>query len=332
MQIPQELKFKFRFVKGGQQTGILSKKGLATQTELTLGGDHVRYSDIVDTTTRDKRLVIVLRPGGDYGPVISKGESEGGIIVLETYKVKALELERFVDRLSAEKLLQQRKSDLAAEGKGHLYRESSCPHCQARIDLSELDKSTYTYCRFCETVFREGADTVTKGDTYRVCDECDMFDRVRGYTEFYFYFLLVVYGFSYKRRHLCDNCASSLFWKVLLINMIFVLGVPSAIWLKIKSMSGRDPALGELAGANKLALKGKMGEAEPVFHRLYQQYPDHPGLLYNQAIGHLTGGEDIDSAMGYFDRSLTSCANYFPTIQFLARLQAVAEATQHPEQ
>ena len=317
--------FKFRFMKGGQPSGLLSKRGEATPTHLVLGGDTLRYDDIVDTTTRDNALILVFRDGVVRGPVVDKGSEHPQITVIQTYKAKAADLERYIDRLASASEVARRKAALAAEGKGHLFRSATCPHCAAAIDLSELDKCSYVYCRFCESLFSELGDSATTGTAYKHCEQCALFDRVRSYTEFYFYFLLVIYGFSYKRRHLCDNCAGSLFWKVLLVNLIFILGVPSAIWLKLKSMTGREPHLAELARANALAKKGRFMEAEPLFAQIHAPQPDHPGLLFNQGMGHLAG-QDPSSAVGYFERSLRSCANYLPTLRFLDELAAAPPA------
>ena len=147
-----------------------------------------------------------------------------------------------------------------------------------------------------------------------------MFDRVRGYTEFYFYFLVIAYGFSMKRRHVCDNCADSIFRKTLLLNLIFILGVPSSIYLKLKSLSGREPLLRELAKANALARKGRFKEAAPIFKRLQSKYPDHPGLLLDEGLGYLQG-KNYNSAFEQFKRALSACNNYLPVLQLIQRIQ-----------
>ncbi|MEW6496745.1 MAG: hypothetical protein AB1589_30115 [Cyanobacteriota bacterium] len=161
---------------------------------------------------------------------------------------------------------------------------------------------------------------MTKGSTYRLCDECGMFDRVKSYTEFYFYFLLIVYGFYYKRRHVCDNCASAIFWKTFLLNLLFVIGVPSSLWIKIKSMIGRDPYLKQLATANSLSKKGNFQRADKLYNQLSKQYPEHPGLLMNEGLGHLQG-KDTAGAVYRFEQALKSCSNYYPVIKRLYQLQ-----------
>src|SRR5690606_12310932 len=115
--------------------------------------------------------------------------ADQSVLILSVSKVKALDLERFVDRVSSYIQTEQHRKKLDAEGKSDLFHTMICPECNAVVDLSELDKSHYVYCRFCESVFTARDHSVTtQGHAYRVCEECHMYARVQGYTEFYFYF------------------------------------------------------------------------------------------------------------------------------------------------
>ena len=315
-----DLNFKFRFVSGGHPLGLFSLAGKATSQELILGEEFLRYDEILDTSVRDDRILLVLSPRKKWGKKLSKALINGNGIAIEVYKVEAVNLERHINRVCSQRKTELNRQRLIAAGKGDLFRFAVCPECQAIIDLSELGISRYTYCRFCETVFTEKQEIITKGTVYRICTECGMFDRVRGYTEFYFYFLVIAYGFSMKRRHVCDNCADSIFRKTLLLNLIFILGVPSSIYLKLKSLSGREPLLRELAKANALARKGRFKEAAPIFKRLQSKYPDHPGLLLDEGLGYLQG-KNYNSAFEQFKRALSACNNYLPVLQLIQRIQ-----------
>ena len=90
-------------------------------------------------------------------------------------------------------------------------------------------------------------------------------------------------------------------------------------------MTGRDPALASLAKANKLASKGKYQEADRLYEEIYMRFPDHPGLLLNQAMGHMIGG-DGSGGVAYVERSLGACANYLPTMAFMSNLADMAES------
>lgn len=319
------LQFKFQFVRDGKVQSMFSKKGSADENGLILGKSSLQYDQVIDTTTRDNRLIIVLAPNTQIDADLGKSLATENTIVLEIYKIEPIELERYIDRQCTVREVEKNKQRLAAEGKSNLFRTQTCQECNSIIDLSELDKSIYTYCRFCETVLKSEGEKATSGASYRVCDECNLFDRVRGYTEFYFYFLLVIYGYSYKRRHICDNCVDKIFWKMLLLNFIFIIGIPPAIYMKIKSLSGRDPYLKKLAKANSLAKKGKFREASAIYLELNNKYPDHPGLLMNQGLAHLYAN-DVDGAIHAFNSSAKSCSNYLPVFRLINRLQNMAQS------
>lgn len=300
-----DMNFKFHYVENGKQIGFRAKKGSAKEGDLILADETIDYEDIIDTTTRDNRLVLVY----------ASGESE----ILQVYKVKALELEKFIDKVASKKQAKAQEEKLIAEGKGELFRAEKCPHCESTVNLSELENTKYIYCRYCESVFEVGK-LITCGDSYRICDECSMFDRTKGYTEFYFYFLVIIYGFTHNRRHICDNCVRPLFWKVFLINFIFILGIFPALWMKIKSMIGRDANLKKLARANALAKKGKMEKAQLLYEDLHVNYLEHPGLLMNEGLGYLKAG-NTEKSIQLFTHSLNVCSNYYPTIDLIENLQ-----------
>jgi hypothetical protein len=315
-----ELPFKFRYVRNGYAQGLFAQKASLDPNHIILGKDTLKYDDIVDTTARGQRIVLVLSSTADLSPTLSKSLAGESVIVLEISGAQAKDVERLIDRISSQKAIEQRRHELLQLGKSDLLRTVSCPECAAAIDLTDFDRTPHIYCRFCESLFQENQPILTKGDTYRICDECGMFDRVKGYTEFYFYCLILVYGFSYKRRYMGDHCAHNLSWKMFWINLIFLLGVPVAIYNKIKSMMGRNPTLHQLSCANALAKKGQYQKAQPIYNQLYQHHFEHPGVLMNEGMGHLIG-KDVDGAVRCWRRSLHSCSNYHPTLNLLYKLQ-----------
>ncbi len=321
---PSSLTFKFRFLKNGDVQSTFRKKGEATEEQLTLGKDIIDYDTIVDKATRDNRLLILLASGTQVSKKISKLLDEENALALEIYKVKALDLEKYISRICSKRDVARNKQRLIDEGKGDLFKSITCPNCAAEIDLSELDDTKYVYCNFCETVFTHDKQITTNGDIYKICDECGLFGRVKGYTEAYFYFLLVVYGFSYKRRHLCDYCVNRVFWKTFFSNLIFILGLPSSIYMKLRSLKGRDQADKELLAATRLSIKGKTMEAEDYYRRLNQSYKGHPGISFNEAMGHFVA-ENYDQAIKCLDKSLAECNTYLPTIRLIMELQNAAE-------
>ncbi len=314
------LPFKFRFVQNRQAKGLRSKKGLASESALVLDGEQIPYGDVLNTISRDKRLVLGIAPGAHLGEKVRKELQDGHYVILEVSKIEVRELERYIDRQASAVLAEKHRQELIAEGKGHLFRAITCPHCQATIDVTDLEQTAYTYCRFCESILDREEAIVSHGESHRVCDECGLFGRVKGYTVFYFYFFLVVYGYSYKRRHLCDSCAVRQARKSFLLNFLFLLGVPSAISMWIRATRGREQELKDLAKANSLAGKGKYQEADALYERLLEQRPDHPGILFNRGVAHLKGN-DTEGAYRHLGQSIQACNNYLPTLQLAREIQ-----------
>ena len=320
-QHPSELKFRFQYVnQSGKVVGWRSVRGSLTEESIQLKGEILNYQAILHSTCRDRRLILTVNPQKVSSAEIAKHLISGKVLALEITRAKAIDLEVYINRISSRYLAETHREELEREGKGREFHSVSCPHCKATVDLSLLNKTPYVYCRFCETIFQERRDLITVGRTYRLCDECGWFDRVQGYTEFYFYFLLVVYGFSWKRRHLCDNCVNQVFWKVLLTNLIFVLGIFPAFWMKIKSLMGRTKELKNLAKANALGKQGKCDQADTIYAELHEHYPKHPGLLLSQSLSYLKG-QDAQKTWRLLEDSLQSCSNYAPAVRVMNRLQ-----------
>ncbi len=323
----QNRQFKFKFVnnEGKVMSFFSMQASLGDDGYLNLGDVRIKFSDITDTTTRDNRLIISIFTGAALqGSKCHKYVQSGEgcmYVIIEVYKIKAIELERAIDRISSLSEIEECKLRLKEEGNESLFRVAVCPDCGASINLTELDKTPHTYCRFCETIFDNSLNIVAKGSEYRLCDECNMFDRVKGYTECYFYFLVFIYGYSYKRRHLCDHCVNGVFLKTLFMNLIFVLGVIPSVYLKIKSLIGRDSKMKKMSIANSLAKKRKYEKAIMIYEEILIEYPGHPGVLYNMAIAGFTAN-DAEAGADLLMRSLGSCCNYLPSLQLAHQLSS----------
>ena len=322
MPAQNEVKFKFRFVRDQKPVGLFAKKARATDQTLLLDQEPVAYADILDSTRRDRRVAFTLAPTAELGEKTRKALQGENTLVLEVSQIEAKDLERHIDRASSAIHAERRRQEFIQAGKENLFQSATCLNCQATIDLSDFNRTTYIYCRFCESILKYSGEVITPGDSYRPCDECGMFDRVRGYTVFNFYFLIVAYGFSYRRTHVCDNCAVRLAKRALLTNLIFIVGVPSAVYMWIKAITGRESSLRTLAKANALARKGKFKEADEIYVQFAGPYPEHPALLRNRSLGHLYGNS-LNVAASLLSRSLKSCTNYLPSLELARRLKQV---------
>ncbi|MEM7332159.1 MAG: hypothetical protein AAF490_08705 [Chloroflexota bacterium] len=325
MQITTEIAFKFKFVKNGSAQGFRSKKASASTQRLFLNELNVPYDAIMDTTSRDNRLVIQLFPNSGVDEEIRKEFAQSNVLILEVSQAKAIDLEKYIDRHASLQVANKRKKMLAAKGQEHLFKSITCPHCSATVDLTDYEKSPHIYCRYCESILSQSLELIADGDHYRHCDECNLFDRVQGHTEFYFYFLLIVYGFRSKRRHLCDACALKISNKALLINFPFILGIFPALYMRIKASQGKDGKIKNITKANKLALAGKYQEADTIYENMLMNHPDHPGILFNQAMAHFNG-QDAQAGVDYVRRSMNASGNYLPSLRLISRLNQAAQA------
>ena len=323
MQAPQasaqNTPFKFTFVRGGNAATVFAKDGMMTPQGLVLDGMHLPLACILDTETVQRRIVLKLGYPQAVHPSI-QGFMEQDSLVIEVRSPAARMIEIAIDRFASYAEAEGYRQQLAAQGREREFWVVACPFCQSTVNLSTLPRSGYYYCRFCTSIHHH-QQPLPQTTKYRTCDECSMFDRNQTYSEFYFYFLVVVYGFRYVQRQMCDTCAKGLFWKTFLINFIFVLGVPSAVWIRVKLAIGREPSLQKLADANGLALKGNAQGARAIFAELHQILPDHPGLHVNEARGHAQAG-DVASATASLRAALAACPNYVPATDLMQKLHA----------
>jgi len=326
VETEKPIKFSFRWVTGGGGLSLFSHKGRLDGEGLTLDRRLVGYQTMLGAKQVDDRLLVLVDPETAPDKLWKKAVDLGGAYVfamsLSRKKAKALTLRinRKRSALDAEETLRE----LTLAGEPGAFRTEVCPNCQSTIDLSKLDETTYFYCPYCQNLYGRDHELVDDGEKHKTCEECGMFDRVKTYTEFYFYFLVVFGGISYKRRHMCANCAGRMFWKMLLLNLIFVVGIIPSFYVLIKSMTGRDQRMKDLTRANRLAMKGRYPEAAPLYQEIHVAVPNHPGVLLNEAIGAMNLG-DMDQTASLLERSMQSCANYQPTIDLIGELQAVAE-------
>ena len=306
--------FKFKFFVNGNPKGMFNSKGSASDTGLQLGEDHLPYASVLDSTNRDERLVLILSPQDPAISATLRSNMTQNALVLAVAGNKAELIERCVDRFASRLAAEKKKEALTKSGEGHTFRSSVCPCCDSTVDLTGYEKTAYTYCRFCESLFGDGVENLKGAPQYRTCDECGYHDRVQGYGAFYFYFLLIIYGFRHSRSHLCDTCGKSLSNKLLAMNSIFLLGVPNAIACFVRARAGKDHRMKSLAQANRLAQKKKFDLAEAEYRKSLRVFKDHPGVHYNRALAYLTSG-DSETGLNALQDALKSCPNYLPALR-----------------
>jgi hypothetical protein len=188
--------------------------------------------------------------------------------------------------------------------------------------LTGFRESPQISCQFCHCVATvEGARPEEK--QYRLCDECGRYSKPRQFTIFYFYFLLVIYGWTSRSTWRCPGCMRKEAWKMLFGNLIFVLGVPVAITQLIRSY-GSDQVLGKFKGldtGNLKARRGNVNGALQQYEAIMDRVPYAAGIKYNLATALLASG-DPEKAAQVYELALDDCSNYAPAYQQLRALYA----------
>jgi hypothetical protein len=306
------ISFKFKWVDDqGNEAGFLSKKGSFDGEMLVLDDVQLPAAALTGVDNRGNRIVVSFL-GED-------GEVHGLIVAITSGSAENLKLA--LGRARSTAWAERHREELESQGRGHEFRQAVCPHCQATIDLTGMPESPQVYCSFCDTIGTVDAveHAARHEPRYRLCDECGMYSKPRQFTIFYFYFLLVVYGYWSKKTWRCPGCMRGEAWKMLFGNLLFLIGVPVAVMQLFRSYGGTD--LGSLyAGldtANLKARRGNLRGAIDDYRKIIQNQPTTAGVKYNIGLACLHDN-DPEKAARSFEFALQDCANYAPAASALA--------------
>ena len=102
-------------------------------------------------------------------------------------------------------------------------------------------------------------------------------------------------------------------WKMLLGNLLFLLGIPVAIVQLFRCYGGKitGSVMAELDTANLKARKGDMLAALQGYQKVLDQVPFSAGVKYNLAMALLQQNE-IQRAADALELVFTDCVNYAP--------------------
>ncbi len=310
----ETINFKFKWIdENGHESGILKKRGFFDGENLTLDETEIPADSIAELVVRENRMVLAL-PTDD---------GAGFTSALAVYGTNIDALKQAINGARSDVFARLEKEKLQQEGRIEAYRDQKCPHCDATILLTGMQPTPQVYCEFCDTLFTVGTVGPEQENTkfekdYRICDECGMYSHPRKFTIFYFYFLLVIYGWYSNTTVRCPACMRPEAWKMLFGNLFGFIGLPVAFVQLYRSYSGRTGG-GPLKGlddANILANKGKVDLALEKYDTVMDNVPINAGVKFNIATGLLNKNE-LDHAEAMYQMSLDDCANYWPSIRGL---------------
>ena len=303
--------FKFKMIdKKGNEQGFFSKRGEVNEDGVTLHKEFWPISSILHVVRRENRLVILVQTAA--------GPQQLAIAITSG---KASAIKRMIDQLGSATIAIQHKKQLEAVGKGNLFHAAVCPNCEATVDLSGYAESPEMYCLFCERIGVVDGEAKLKKNPFRLCDNCGYFSTPQRFTSFYFVFLLVVYSFHTKATIRCHACMRGEAWKMLWGNLLFILGVPFALWQLGRAYLGGASKTDypDLDAANHAARHGKIDKAEALYLGIIDRAPSQvAGIHYNMAKASLNVNE-IDGAMRAARLALAECSNYRPAAELIVQ-------------
>lgn len=306
------LAFKFHLLNDqGRQTSFFRKRGLFDGETLWLDGVPIPAAGMLQTAVRENRMAILfVTVDGDIAHVALNPTSQQ----------TADELKRRLDIARSGTWAQMHREGLVQRGRGDAYRDARCPRCTATVILTDMPPSPQLYCPFCDSLITTDAvaGPIPGEEKLRLCEECGMYSQPRKFTIFYFYFLLVVYGWWNQTTWRCPGCMRREAWKMFFGNLLFLLGVPAALAQLIRCYSGTivGGAFRGLDAANLKARKGDIRGALAGYRSILERVPHSAGIKYNLALALLQQGDESRAAEA-LELALADCSNYVPAYQQL---------------
>jgi len=311
--------FRFNFVNSNNLVkSLASQIGRVNRDGVILGENRIFFEDIYRVDFFKKNIIIALFPF----PTISKKLAAHLIpnhatIVLRVGQYPE-DLKHAINRRLSMKKVEERISGMSKEEKKLFFQKMNCPHCDCMIDLTDLIKTPYIYCQYCESLFDKHGYLTPGGNNYKACPETGFFDRIGEHTDFRMYYLVKESRFS-SHTYFCSDALAEIFFKEnALKNAVFGVGLIVNTWDKLKASSKRHPAFELLTEGNVFAMRGQMTEADEHFYKVLLRHPHHPGVHLNYALGYLKIGEE-EKALNHLRKSIEGCANYQPTKEILKK-------------
>lgn len=306
--------FKFHWLdENGNQSGFFRQKGQFHEGVLTLEDKELPAAAILQSQTVENRIMLTVPTGDD---------EYANILFMPTSKSVTEALKQRLDIARSRVWADHHREQLATAGRAHDYRDAVCPECDATIIVSDMLKSPQLFCHFCESLSTIDQNPPQGESKLRLCEECGMYSQPLKFTTFYFYFLLVVYGWRSNTAWKCRACMRSDAWKMLAANFIFILGVPWAIYQLIRAYSGGsmiEGAYAGLNGANIAARKQNWDKATQAYRQVLENVGVSAGVKYNLGLA-LREADRDDQAARSFELALQDCSNYAPAYAHLVEL------------
>ncbi|WP_027002055.1 hypothetical protein [Hugenholtzia roseola] len=320
--------FNFFFLdEKGKRSSFFQKRATLEEKGLFLDGSRLYFEDIYLLEREDNKIVFVLYPAITVSKKISDHILPySNSFAIEVERVYAFDIKSRIDHRYTAFRMKIKEKQMEEKGERHNFRTIVCPQCAATVDLSYKPETAYIYCGHCKTIFNK-ALYERDPETYRICPQCEYYNRVQLYTEVDFYWLPKEEAITYSTHHACDSCAQKHFQRTFWKNMLYLVAAPFAAYAQLKSLQSPEPLFQDLTPANLYASQGEIEKARPLYEMMLLRTGEHPGILYSYGKACLDASlhsEDEEQrqelrrkAIRLFERTLKVCANYTPLFDLI---------------
>jgi hypothetical protein len=311
----------------GKRSSFFSKRATLESDALYLDGEHLYFNDIYLLEREDNKIVFILYPACTLNSRIAEHILPfSNSFVIEVSREFAFDIKSAIDRRYTEFRMKEKAKLMRKKDQIHNFRTACCPQCGSHIDLSYKAETPYIYCRHCKAIFNKSLYERDPED-FRICPQCDYYNRVQLYTEVNFYLTHKEEALSYHTHYACDSCAQKYFKKTFWKNLAYIVAAPFAAYAQLKSEWSQEPSLKDLTKANLLASEGNIEEARPYYDAMLLRVGEHPGVLYSYGKACLDASFMTDDneqvhylrqkAVEKLKKALQVCANYIPVIELM---------------
>lgn len=308
-----DFRFKFKEINDeGQPRGLFSTKAVITDSSLVLGEDTVPLHQVIGADGHTHNAFVRWR-------------TETGALTHHAFRVTGGGLSNVLRRINqacSRAKAGHRREYLSQQGRDAEYRDWTCPKCGSVVDLSGLEQTPQCWCPYCDALFTLTGEAPANESSFSCCEQCNLYAQPKPFTVFYFWFILVAFGYQYQVKRMCNVCMRKEVWKMLLVNFVFLVGtIPSLVQVFRAYFGGSKLSAGfrELDGANAAAHKGDFAAASNLYQRLLEKHPHSAGVFYNLGLAQFNEG-NLDNAASALNASLNACINYAPAFSALCNL------------
>ena len=318
----------------GQPAHVRAKQLILTRQELWIGRKDKEDKEdkedirlpleaIIDTDRSRNRVAV--------NHAVEGGEAAGFALAVSGFGAsrKAEDLKSQLDKCRSVRLLELKREKLAKEGRAAEIAVVECRFCGTPIDMTNFPNAAQVHCEFCKSIF--SVDNAPPHDIEKdhyFCESCGYYSHIQEYSTLKLLFLIYYAQWSLHREKLCPTCARArarnrAIYCFFLSTIALVWSVPYNLLTYFKALGAHktvpDPIFARLDEANRLARKGRFGEAQAIYLEIAKDSLAHMGVVANMGAVLYEQGQ-VDGAISAVEKAIGLCPNYMGNHLLLAAL------------